>query len=254
VPRGQSLRGVRRERGTFCKNPGISGNTVDDSEDRTLRSRTSGDCPVVLLISADSELEVLAGELDGSNTESCLLRNISDVESLATRNGFRSPDLVFVDLDSCEGRVDVVSLVRRTFPLASLVALARSLDDAQKARLLEQDVPSLIKPVSAGAFVGLAARLSRRQSAPETSDSASLRRGTGRLDALLEAYSSVRGLSPQQRFILRLHLAGNNDKEIAFTCSCSEATVYEHWRRMARKAGGMHKGCVINDFHKFLDR
>jgi len=182
------------------------------------------------------------------------LKNAKDLESLTTREGFRAPDLVFIDLDSCQGREDIFSFVRELFAQASLVALTRTLDDEQTERLLSVGVQSLKKPVSAGAFIGLAAWLSRKQGTTEVWDYASSRPGTGRLDALLETYSSARGLSPQQRFILRLHLAGNNDKEIACTCSCSEATVYEHWRRMARKAGGLHKACVINDFHKFLDR
>lgn len=233
--------------------PGMSDNIVD-SEDRSMGHRTSADRPVVLLISADSEVEVLAGELDGSNTESSLVRNVTDVECLSSRDGPCAPDLVFLDLDVCEGRDEAVRLVQRHFPLASLVVLACDLDDERTARLLAEGIPSLKKPVGAGAFIGLAARLSRRRSVVGSPDAVPSRRGTGRLDALLEAYSAVRGLSPQQRFILRLHLAGNNDKEIASTCSCSEATVYEHWRRMARKAGGMHKACVINDFHKFLDQ
>jgi DNA-binding NarL/FixJ family response regulator len=206
------------------------------------------------LISGDPEVEVLERELNGSNTESLLLKNAKDLESLTTLEGFRAPDLVFIDLDFCQGREDIFSFVRELFAQASLVALTRTLDDERTERLSTVGVQSLKKPVSAGAFIGLAAWLSRQQGTAEVSDSASLRPGPGRLDALLEVYSSERGLSPQQRFILRLHLAGNNDKEIASTCSCSEATVYEHWRRMARKAGGMHKACVINDFHKFLDR
>ena len=28
--------------------------------------------------------------------------------------------------------------------------------------------------------------------------------------------------------------------------------MYEHWRRMARKAGGHNKGDSISDFHRFL--
>lgn len=227
---------------------------MDHSEDRTARPSTSDDCPFVLLISGDPEVEVLERELNGSNTESLLLKNAKDLESLTTREGFRAPDLVFIDLDACQGREDIFSFVRELYAQASLVALTRTLDDERTERLLTVGVQSLKKPVSAGAFIGLAARLSRQQGGAEVLEHASSRPGTGRLEALLEAYSLERGLSPQQRFILRLHLAGNNDKEIACTCSCSEATVYEHWRRMARKAGGMHKACVINDFHKFLDR
>jgi DNA-binding CsgD family transcriptional regulator len=59
-------------------------------------------------------------------------------------------------------------------------------------------------------------------------------------------------LSKQQRMILRYYLDGRNDKAIAELCGCSEATVYEHWRRMARKVGGAQKGDAIADFHRFL--
>jgi DNA-binding CsgD family transcriptional regulator len=52
--------------------------------------------------------------------------------------------------------------------------------------------------------------------------------------------------------ILRFYLDGRNDKEIAGLCGCSEATVYEHWRRMAKKVGGSQKGDAIADFHRFL--
>ena len=52
--------------------------------------------------------------------------------------------------------------------------------------------------------------------------------------------------------MLELYLVGNNDKEIAEAFSCSGATVYEHWRRMARKANGACKSDVVTDFHRFL--
>ena len=72
------------------------------------------------------------------------------------------------------------------------------------------------------------------------------------LDAVVESYVGVRGLSPQQRKVLVLYLEGTNDKEIADRCGCSEATVYKHWHRLALKAGGFHKCDVITDFHGFL--
>jgi DNA-binding CsgD family transcriptional regulator len=68
----------------------------------------------------------------------------------------------------------------------------------------------------------------------------------------LNDYSAMRSLSGRQRQVLELYLVGNNDKEIAGTFNCSATTVYEHWRRMARKANGMHKSDVVNDFHRFL--
>jgi DNA-binding CsgD family transcriptional regulator len=66
------------------------------------------------------------------------------------------------------------------------------------------------------------------------------------------AYCAHRALSPRQRRVLALYLTGSNDKEMAGAFGCSEATVYEHWRRMARKASGAHKWDVVTDFHRFL--
>ncbi len=72
------------------------------------------------------------------------------------------------------------------------------------------------------------------------------------LESVLLSYAAHRGISDQQLVVLRLYLEGKNDKEIADICSCSGATVYEHWRRMAKKSGGSLKGEVIADFHRFL--
>jgi DNA-binding CsgD family transcriptional regulator len=72
------------------------------------------------------------------------------------------------------------------------------------------------------------------------------------LDDSLNVYCAMRALSSRQRQVLELYLIGNNDKEIAESFRCSAATVYEHWRRMARKANGAHKSDAINDFHRFL--
>jgi len=72
------------------------------------------------------------------------------------------------------------------------------------------------------------------------------------LNESLNIYCSMRALSGRQRQVLELYLLGNNDKEIADSFHCSAATVYEHWRRMARKANGSHKSDVITDFHRFL--
>jgi DNA-binding CsgD family transcriptional regulator len=68
----------------------------------------------------------------------------------------------------------------------------------------------------------------------------------------LNDYCAMRSLSGRQRQVLEMYLIGNNDKEIAGSFNCSATTVYEHWRRMARKASGVHKSDVVNDFHRFL--
>jgi len=79
---------------------------------------------------------------------------------------------------------------------------------------------------------------------PETSRST--------LNQSLEGYCALRSLSRRQKQVLELYLVGNNDKEIAEAFRCSGATVYEHWRRMARKANGACKSDVVTDFHRFL--
>jgi len=72
------------------------------------------------------------------------------------------------------------------------------------------------------------------------------------LASLVSTYALQRAFSPQQVKVLRLYLAGKNDKEIAELCACSPATIYEHWQRMAKKGGAQHKADVIADFHRFL--
>jgi DNA-binding CsgD family transcriptional regulator len=93
----------------------------------------------------------------------------------------------------------------------------------------------------------LAQRLARKAGAvvdPESTRST--------LNQSLDGYCSLRSLSRRQKQVLELYLVGNNDKEIAETFRCSGATVYEHWRRMARKANGACKSDVVTDFHRFL--
>jgi len=75
---------------------------------------------------------------------------------------------------------------------------------------------------------------------------------TSTLKESLNFYCEERSLSGRQRQVLEMYLIGNNDKQIASAFSCSATTVYEHWRRMARKAKGVHKSDVVNDFHRFL--
>jgi DNA-binding CsgD family transcriptional regulator len=75
---------------------------------------------------------------------------------------------------------------------------------------------------------------------------------TSPLEGALNDYCVARALSPRQRQVLEMYLFGNNDKEIASAFNCSATTVYEHWRRMARKANGAHKSDVVNDFHRLL--
>jgi DNA-binding NarL/FixJ family response regulator len=186
-------------------------------------------------------------------------RTVPELRRRAARDDLRMPEVVFLDLEMQDAAVDeVVPLVRGNFPLAAVVALADDLSGESAARLLCLDVASLNKPVSSVALAGLALRLSsgpRSSSWRAAAPAAPLDGGDQRsahLESIFHAYAAERGLSKQQRLILSLYLSGMNDKEIASSCRCSEATVYEHWRRMARKAGGSQKGDVIADFHRLL--
>jgi DNA-binding NarL/FixJ family response regulator len=72
------------------------------------------------------------------------------------------------------------------------------------------------------------------------------------LESVIASYATLRGISGQQFVVLKFYLEGKSDKEIADVCRCSCATIYEHWRRMAKKSGGSLKSDVITDFHRFL--
>jgi DNA-binding NarL/FixJ family response regulator len=135
------------------------------------------------------------------------------------------------------------------------VALSPSLEGEQAAHLLGLGIPALPLPRNLDVLVELAHKLSAFDAS--SSHTLALRgsatpNGVGELANALEAYAVARALSEKQRTILSLYLAGSNDKSIAAVCRCSVATVYEHWRRMAKKAGAAHKADVIADFHRFL--
>jgi DNA-binding NarL/FixJ family response regulator len=181
-------------------------------------------------------------------------RSFSELRTRTTRDDLPVPDAIFLDLELSDVPVeDLVPLVRASFPGAAVVALAGELSGERGARLLGQGVPSLSKPVSPLTLAGLALRLTMgARMPPRRLDERPSVAGRANLDSVFSAYSTSRILSKQQRMILRMYLDGMNDKEIAGVCHCSEATVYEHWRRMARKAGGSQKGDVIADFHRFL--
>ena len=187
-------------------------------------------------------------------------RTAAEVKARADRSDQRAPKVVFLDLDLPDTTgEDVLRTILVSFPLAAIIALAGNLSGEDAARLLWQGVPYLNKPVSPLALAGLALRLSApartRKSWPPTTyvpaQLESKQRGA-HLDSVFRSYSVIRVLSRQQQLILREYLTGKNDKEIAQTCRCAEATIYEHWRRMARKAGGSQKSDVIADFHRFL--
>lgn len=199
----------------------------------------------------------LLNALDMAAVETEWVRTIAELKARAIRSDLPAPKVVFLDLELIESSADdLVLMVRGMFPLAQIIALAGPLSGEEAARLLWQGVPYLNKPVNAPALAGLALRLlapgRARKSWPPTRYVPEAKDRGAHFESIIRSYSTDRVLSRQQQIILREYLAGKNDKEIAEACRCSEATVYEHWRRMARKAGGSQKSDVIADFHRFL--
>ena len=188
-------------------------------------------------------------------------KSATELRQRLLRLDLTAPEVVFLDLELPEIAGDEsVFLVKSGFAFASVVALAGKLNAERAARLLSVGVPSLNKPVSAGVLAGLALLLSRTsvsaalKADPADGILATPQAKCSQLESALESYSAARALSAQQRLILSLYLAGENDKQIARTIECSEPTVYEHWRRMGKKAGGAAKADVVADFHRFLAR
>lgn len=208
----------------------------------------------VLLISVDGPAgRSLLSALEAATIQAEWARSLDELHSRAARADALTPALVFLDLELPDAAAEqLVPLVRTYFPHAATIALATELSGESAARLLSQGVPSLTKPVSPLALTGLALRLSLGIAAAWPHRALGGRPPGERLESLIDAYADDRLLSKQQRMILRFYLDGRNDKAIAGLCGCSEATVYEHWRRMAKKVGGVHKGDAIADFHRFL--
>ncbi|MGH9884478.1 MAG: LuxR C-terminal-related transcriptional regulator [bacterium] len=215
---------------------------------------------VLLIATDDAAGHSLLHALAAATIEVEWARTLGELRERTARTDGSAPRLVFLDLDLPDAPSEVlVPVARSAFPNATTLALACEVSGERAAWLLSQGVASLTKPVSAMVLTGLALRiLLGGQPTPSTPmprwpRPAHAVAGATHLESMFTSYSTGRVLSKQQRMILRLYLDGMNDKEIALTCGCSEATVYEHWRRMARKAGGSHKGDVISDFHRFLD-
>jgi DNA-binding NarL/FixJ family response regulator len=160
--------------------------------------------------------------------------------------------LCFVDLGTPNQRNTALLLSwREQLPHAVWIVLVDDLEGYTAARLLAAGITAIPKPITATALSELAQSLAQ-QTEPCPASMVRSRFGGDDLTPALHSYSGLRALSGQQRLIFGLYLGGSNDKTIAEHCGCSEATVYEHWRRMAKKAGGTHKADAINDFHRFL--
>jgi DNA-binding CsgD family transcriptional regulator len=154
--------------------------------------------------------------------------------------------------DQFKGRSYVAALERATIPV-EWVTTASEL----RSRLDRADLPRpalvMVLPSRQMMAPSELARVALRLTAEANGDiTAQKTTPTSALLGSLNDYCSTRGLSPRQRQVLELYLIGNNDKEIASSFNCSATTVYEHWRRMAKKANGVHKSDVVNDFHRFL--
>jgi len=134
--------------------------------------------------------------------------------------------------------------------VADLEALTkRSVDQIPAVVLV---IPSQNERFDARAFADIASRLSAQVGAAAHGPGGAAPGWRHHLDQAFRAYCVHRSLSPRQERVLALYLSGSNDKEMADAFGCSEATVYEHWRRMAKKASGFHKWDVVTDFHRFL--
>jgi DNA-binding CsgD family transcriptional regulator len=162
----------------------------------------------------------------------------------------RASVLIFTQ-DHPTGRSYVAALEKATIAVEwvrTASALRSRLDRADLPRpTLVMVLPSRQKSLRPSELASVALRLTM-----DTIGDSGPPKGTSALKDALNVYSSTRSLSRRQRQVLELYLVGRNDKEIADSFRCSATTVYEHWRRMAKKANGAHKSDAINDFHRFL--
>jgi len=156
------------------------------------------------------------------------------------------PKLVLLDWELPGAAAgEPLGVLEGLLPSAIIVVLSEGLSGDDAAVLLSRGVPSIHKPVHPFVLSTLALDLA--------TESAPMVAGTSMdFENLVAAYAASRRLSKQQALILDLYLSGKSDKEIAGLCACSGATVYEHWRRMARKSGGRQKSDIIADFHRYL--
>jgi DNA-binding NarL/FixJ family response regulator len=190
------------------------------------------------------------------------VRSAAELDEWAIGHRLEGPSLVLLDWELPGAAAgEPLGVLQSLWPATAIVVLSDGLSGDNAAVLLSRGVPSIHKPINPFVLSMLAMDL-----ATEASGAASERFGApalslpfevvphagGRFNDLVAAYASSRRLSKQQVLILDLYLNGKTDKEIAVLCTCSGATVYEHWRRMARKSGGRQKSDLVADFHRFL--
>lgn len=195
------------------------------------------------------------------------VRSASELDEWARKPHVHEPRLVLLDWElPGAGSGGPLSVVQGRLPSATVVVLSERLSGDDGAVLLSRGVPSILKPINPFVLSMLALDLSTEASPSGQLHSCQQSRHDGRLpgpdgpplragpsfESVVAAYASSRRLSKQQALILDLYLNGKTDKEIAELCACSGATVYEHWRRMAKKSGGRQKSDLIADFHRYL--
>lgn len=198
----------------------------------------------ILILGVAAERERAGAELRDDEGELVWCCSMSDARAVLGESSVALAAAI-VDLEAPGDPLSLVSEVRRVHPDALLLATAARLESAQSMTLLELDVRFVARPLP---FPELAAWIDARRPAENEAQSA------GVLDMVATRYAKARGLSAQQSLILRLHLTGQAAKEIATRIGCTPATVYEHWRRIARKTGSRYRSGIIDDFHRFLDR
>jgi DNA-binding NarL/FixJ family response regulator len=188
------------------------------------------------------------------------VRSAAELKGWVAVRRSHAPELVLLDWELPGAATgEPLDVVQGSFPLARIVVLSERLSGDGAALLLGQGIPSLQKPINPFILAMLALGLaSSRPGRDESSWCRSVMplgcaaRPSLSFDEIVSGYARSRKLSKQQELILNHYLNGESDKEIAERCACSGATVYEHWRRMAKKSGGSQKSCVVTDFHRYL--
>jgi DNA-binding CsgD family transcriptional regulator len=177
---------------------------------------------------------------------------LAPMERAEGREGPAKGGVLLFAQDQFKGKSYVAALEKATVPVEWVTTAS-----ALRSRLSRADLPRpalvMVLPSSRERSMRPSdlASVALRLTADLAADLGSQRTATP-LEESLNDYCAARSLSGRQRQVLELYLIGNNDKEIASSFKCSATTVYEHWRRMAKKANGAHKSDVVNDFHRFL--
>jgi DNA-binding NarL/FixJ family response regulator len=188
------------------------------------------------------------------------VRSVAELHRWIARTRDGLPGLVLLDWELPGAPPgEALGVLEGFLPASTIVVLAEGLTGDTAAVLLSRGVPSIQKPIHPFVLSMLALDLSADAGGATVTAVVSEPTGAGAparpspsFENLVAAYASSRRLSKQQALILDLYLNGKSDKEIAEHCACSGATVYEHWRRMAKKSGGRQKSDLIADFHRYL--